>query len=75
MLREWRERGIFEWTEQHVCKQAKEIRKNDWSSELELEAMKSQVEEESQGELWREQDLKLEVETIETNVGTVEKNE
>ena len=47
MFREWRERGMFESTEQRVCDQARVIRKNDWLSELKLEAVKRQVEEES----------------------------
>ena len=36
MLREGREREMFESTEQHVCDQARAIRKNSWLSELEL---------------------------------------
>ena len=40
MLREWRERGMFESTEQHVCDQARTTRKNGWLSELELKAIK-----------------------------------
>ena len=57
MFREWRERGMFESTEEQVCDQAGAIRKNGWLSELELEAIKRQVEGESQGELYREQDV------------------
>ena len=41
-------------------------------SELELEAIKRQVEDESQGELCREQDVTVDAETVETDVGTVE---
>ena len=40
--------------------------------ELELEAIKRQVEDESKGELCREQDVAVEPETVETDVGTVE---
>ena len=54
IFREWRERGMFESTEQRVSDQATAIRTNDWLSELELEAIKWQVEDESQGELCRE---------------------
>ena len=51
MFREWRERGLFESTKQRVYDQPRAIRKNGWLSELELEAIKRQVEGESQGEL------------------------
>ena len=57
LFRKWRERGMFETTEQPVCVQARAIRKNGWLSELELETMKKQVESESQDELCREQDV------------------
>ena len=40
MFREWRDRGLFESTEQRVCDQAKVIRKNGWLSQLELEQLK-----------------------------------
>ena len=72
MFREWRERGMFESTEQRVCGQARAIRKNDWLSELELEAIKRQVEGESQGKLCREQDVTMDAETAETDAGTAE---
>ena len=55
-----------------MCDQARAIRKNDWLSGLELEAIKRQVEDESQGELCREQDVTLNAEIVETGVGTVE---
>ena len=45
MFREWRDRGLFESTEQRVCDQARAIRKNGWLSQLELEAIKRQVED------------------------------
>ena len=63
---------MFESTEQRVCDQARAIRKNGWLSELELEAIKLQVEGESQGELCREQDVTVDAEAVETYVGTVE---
>ena len=69
IFREWRERGKFESTERRVCEQAKAVRKNGWLSELELEAIKRQVEDESQGELCREQEVTVEPETVETDVG------
>ena len=72
MFREWGERGMFELTEQRVFDQARAIRNNGWLSELELEAIKRQVEGESQGELCREQDVTVDEETAETDVGTVE---
>ena len=34
MFREWRDRGMFESTEQRVCDQARAIRRNGWLSEL-----------------------------------------
>ena len=63
---------MFESREQRVCDQARAIRKNGWLSELELEAIKRQVEDEPQGELCREQDVRVEEETVETHIGTVE---
>ena len=71
MFRKWREKGMFESTEQCVCDQARTIRKNSWLSELELEAIQRQEEDEYHGELFRE-DVTVEVETIETDTGTVE---
>ena len=61
MYREWRERGMFESTEQRVCDQARAIRKNGWLSELELEAIRRQVENESQSDIYREQ---IEIEPV-----------
>ena len=60
MFREWRDRGWFESTEKRVCDQARAISKNRWLSQLELEAIKIQVEDEFQGE-----DAATEVETVE----------
>ena len=70
MFREWKERGMFESTEQRVHDQLRAIRKNGWLSELELETIKRQVEDQSQAELYREQDVTVDAETVETNVGT-----
>ena len=50
-------------TEQHVCDQARAIRENGWLSQLELEAIKRQVEGEFQGEFG--EDDPTEVETVE----------
>ena len=72
MFRESRERGMCESTEQRVCDQARAIRKNGWLSELELEAIKRQVEDESLRELCKEQDVPVEAETVESDAGTVE---
>ena len=63
MFREWRDRGLFESTEQRVCDQARAIRKNGWLSQLELEAIKRQVEDEFQDEFGK--DDPTEVETVE----------
>ena len=54
---------MFESTEQHVCDQVRAIRKNGWLSQLELEAIKRQVEDEFKGEFG--EDTATEVETIE----------
>ena len=59
MFREWREWGMFESTEQRVCDQARAIRKNGWLPKLEMEAIKRHVEDESQSELRREQDVTI----------------
>ena len=63
MFREWRDRGLFESTEQRVCDQARAIRKNGWLSQLELETIKRQVEDEFQDEFG--DDVATEVETVE----------
>ena len=62
MFREWRDRGLFEPTEQCVCDQAWAIRKNGWLSQLELETIKRQVEDEFQGKF--DEDAAMEVETV-----------
>ena len=62
MFREWRNRGLFESTEQCICDQARAIRKYGWFSQLELETVKRQVEDEFQGEFG--EDAAMEVETV-----------
>ena len=63
MFREWRDRGLFESTEQYVCDQARAIKKNGWLSKLELETIKGPLEDEFQGESG--EDAATEVETVE----------
>ena len=46
MFREWKDRGMFNSTEQRVCDQARAIRKNGWLSELELESIRRNIESE-----------------------------
>ena len=71
MFREWRDRGLFESTEQRVCDQSRAIRKNGWLSQLELEAIKRQAEDEFQGE-FGEDTAENEVEnTVENEVESV----
>ena len=48
MFREWKEKGMFESTEQRVCDQARAIRKNGWLSELELEMIRRKIDDERQ---------------------------
>ena len=55
----------------HVTRQG-QIRKNGWLQELELEAIKRQVEDKFRSELCREQDVTVDSETVETDVGAVE---
>ena len=50
-------------TEQLVCDQARAIRKNGWLSQLELETIKRQVEDEFQGKFGG--DAATEVKTVE----------
>ena len=45
MFREWRDRRLFESTEQRVCDQVSAVRKNRCLSQLELQAIKIQVED------------------------------
>ena len=43
MMREWKECGMFDTTEQRLCDQARAIRKNGWLSELELEKIQRMI--------------------------------
>ncbi|XP_068756065.1 uncharacterized protein [Montipora capricornis] len=72
LFREWRDREMFEATEQRVCDQTRVIRRNGWLSELELEAIKRQVEDECQDDLWEGQEVTVETETVEIDAGTGE---
>ena len=63
MFREWRDRGFFESTEQRICDQARAIRKNGWLSQLKLETIKRQVEDEFQDEFG--EDAATDVVTVE----------
>ena len=45
MFKEWKDRGLFESTEQRVCDQSRAIRKSGCVSQLELGAIKTQVED------------------------------
>ena len=54
---------MFESTEQRVCDQARAIRKNGWLSQLELETIKRQVEDEFQGEFG--ENAATEIQTVE----------
>ena len=65
-------RGLFESTEQRVCDQARAIRKNGWLSQLGLETIKRQVEDEFQGEFG--EDAATEVETVENEDTTENKD-
>ena len=72
MFREWRERGVFESTEQRVYDQARVIRKNGWLSEVELDAIKVQVESEPESQIYREQNNIVEIEPVENVIENVE---
>ncbi|XP_063595812.1 uncharacterized protein LOC134772704 [Penaeus indicus] len=50
MYREWRERGMFNTSEQRLCDQARAIRKNGWLSEVELEAIRRRLVKQSEEE-------------------------
>ena len=50
MFMQWRLQGMFEFTEQRVCDQARAIRKNGWLSEPELERIKRKIDNETQNE-------------------------
>ena len=44
MYSQWKIRGIFDSTEQRICDQARAIKKNGWLSDLELEAIRRNIE-------------------------------
>ena len=48
MFREWREKEMFESTEQRISNQARAIRKNGWLSELELKTTRRRIEQEGE---------------------------
>ena len=72
MFKEWRDRGLFESTEERVCDQARAIRKNGGLSQFGLETIKRQVEDEFQGEF--DEDAAAEVETVENEDTTENKD-
>ena len=37
MMKRWKEHRVFEITEQRLCDQVRDVRKNGWLSDLELE--------------------------------------
>ena len=43
MFQEWRNRGMFQSTEQRICDQARAIRKNGWLTDAELEGIKRKI--------------------------------
>ena len=47
-MQEWKEHGVFEITEQRLCNQARDMRKNGWLSDLELENICRIAEAESE---------------------------
>ena len=47
-MQEWKEHGVFEITEQRLCDQARDMRKNGWLSDLELEDICRIAEAESE---------------------------
>ena len=50
MFKIWQDLGGFEITEQRLCDQARAIRKNGWLSDLELEAIRREISNETQDE-------------------------
>ena len=57
MYREWRERGMFNTSEQRLCDQARAIRKNGWLSEVELEAIRRRLAKQSEDEQQEVKDI------------------
>ena len=47
-MQEWKKHGVFEITEQRLCDQARDMRKNGWLSDLELENICRIAEAESE---------------------------
>ena len=66
---EWRNKALFESTEQRVCDQVRAIRDHEWLLQFELETVKREVEDEFPGEF--REDAATVVETVE-NEGTAE---
>ena len=50
MFKIWQDLGGFEITEQRLCDQARAIRQNSWLSDLELEAIRREISNETQDE-------------------------
>ena len=48
----WRSKYIFEVTEQRLMDQIRQIKKNKWLSNLEIENIKRRIEEEVVGQGW-----------------------
>ena len=69
MYSQWKIRGIFESTEQRICDQARAIKKNGWLSDLELEAIRRDIEME--GNFVNDVEIREEIDHHETN-STVE---
>ena len=44
MYSQWKIRGVFESTEQRICDHARAIKKNGWLSDLEMEAIRRDIE-------------------------------
>ena len=61
MMQEWKEHGVFEITEQRLCDQARDIGKNGWLSDLELE------------NIWRMVDAKSEI--VNESIEDMEENQ
>ena len=62
MHRIWRERGLFQISEQNLCDQARCIRKNEWLSPVEIEMIKRSVSEYEESEENVEEALNVHVE-------------
>ena len=51
MVRVWQEIGLFEATEQRPCDQLREIRKNGWLSEQDIDVIKKKISQEDAGDI------------------------